>query len=165
MADEMNSALFLEKLHKGRTDWDALLAQLPEEQLTIPGASGAWTVKDVIAHITWHEREMTGMLDGRTMAHGSGLWLLSTDERNAAVYVENKDRALAEVVEEAPKIYQEMLGLVATLTDKELHDASQFEHMPADWVPWKIIASNTYGHYQMHTPDIQAWAERKTRPG
>jgi uncharacterized damage-inducible protein DinB len=159
MADDMNSTQFLEKLHKGRADWDALLAQIPEEQLTIPGASGAWTVKDVIAHIAWHEREMIGMLDGRTMAHGSGLWLLPTDERNTAIYEEQKNRPLADVLDEAPRMYQSMLALINTLSDDELRDPSRFEFMPADWVPWEIIASNTFGHYQQHTPDIQAWVK------
>jgi hypothetical protein len=161
MADEMNSTLFLKKLQAGRAAWDALLAQIPEKQVTLPGASGAWTVKDVIAHVTWHEREMIGMLDGRTMEHGSDLWLLPTDERNSAIYEENKDRSLPDVLAEAPKIYEAMLALVNTLSDEELHNPARFEYMPADWVPWEIIASNTFGHYQQHTPDIQAWIEEQ----
>jgi hypothetical protein len=117
-------------------------------------------VKDSIVHITWHEREMIGMLQGRTIGNGSDLWLLPTDERNAAIYEQNRDRPLAKVLDEAPKVFQEMLRLAGTLSDEELHDPSRFEYMPADWVPWEIIASNTYGHYQQHTPDLQAWIEK-----
>jgi dienelactone hydrolase len=36
--------------------------------------------------------------------------------------------------------------------------------MPDDWVPWKIIASNTYGHYEQHTLDIEAWVAKTTLP-
>ena len=54
-----------------------------------------------------------------------------------------------------------MLALINTLSDEELRDPSRFEYMPTDWVPWEIIASNTFGHYQQHIPDIQAWIEEK----
>lgn len=165
MNDEMNITLFLEKLRSGRAAWDGLLAQVPEDQLTVPGASGAWSVKDIIAHITWHEHEMIGMLDGHTLENGSDWWLLPTEERNAAIYEENKDRPLTEVMNEAPEVYQGMLTFVVTLSDEELHDPSRFAHMPADWVPWQIIASNTFGHYEQHTPDIQAWIKRAAQVG
>ncbi len=163
MKDEMNAALFIETLRKGRADWEGLLAQVPADQMTEPGAAGTWTLKDIIAHVTWHERQMVGLLQGRTLANASDLWLLPQDERNSAVYEQNRDRPLAEVLEEAQKVYGEVLELVATLSDDELHHPSRFEGMPAEWVPWKIIASNTYRHYQMHTPDIQAWTESTTR--
>jgi hypothetical protein len=162
MSDQMNITLFLKKLRQGRANWDALLARIPEEQLTIPGASGVWTVKDVVAHVTWHEREMIGMLDGRTMEHGSDLWMLPTDERNNAIYELHKDRPLEEILAEAPQVYEAMLALINTLSDEELHAPSRFEFMPNDWVPWEIIASNTYGHYEQHTPGIEAWIKKHT---
>jgi len=40
--------------------WQALkqsYADLPDAQLLVPGVTGDWSVKDIIAHVTWWEEE------------------------------------------------------------------------------------------------------------
>ena len=59
--------------------------------MTTPGVVGKWSVKDLVAHITWSEREMVGVLAARALA-GSDLWSLTNDERNEIVYQQNRDR-------------------------------------------------------------------------
>jgi len=51
------------------------------------------------------------------------------------------------------------LGLLEGLKDAELHDPARFNDMPTDWVPWRIIAGNTYLHYLDRAQDIQVWLE------
>ena len=162
MQDVIDKTQFLKELTKGRTDWDALLAQVPEHRMTEPKADGAWTIKDIIAHVVWHERQMVSMIKGRTLRNASELWMLSTDERNDHIYKENKDRSLEEVTEEAQQVVVTLLQAAAGLTHADLNDPSRFDQMPADWVPWKIIADNTYWHYRQHTPDIEVWLEETT---
>ena len=58
---------------------------------------GKWSVKDLVAHITWSESEMVGVLAGRALV-GSDLWSLTNDERNEIVYQQNRDRPLDEVL-------------------------------------------------------------------
>jgi hypothetical protein len=158
----MDRKQFLEKLRQGRADWDRLLAQVPGDQMTRSGVTEAWTMKDLIAHVSWYEREMVGLLDGRTMLKAADLWGLSGDERNLAIYEQNKDRPLNEVREEARNVSETLLHLVAALSDEELVEPSRFEGMPDDWVPWRVIADNTYEHYENHMPDIWAWLAGKT---
>ncbi len=52
MDDRMSKARLLENLRTKRAEWDAVLAEVPEAQMTEPGAAGKWSVKDVIAHLT-----------------------------------------------------------------------------------------------------------------
>ena len=52
----MTKAEFLDRLRSGRAEWDALIAQIDEAQMTEPGVVGDWSVKDIIAHVTWSER-------------------------------------------------------------------------------------------------------------
>ena len=59
-------------------------------------------------------------------------------------------------------MYEAILALINTLSDEELRDPSRFEFIPDDWVLWEIIASNTYGHYEQHTLDIEAWIKKHT---
>ena len=87
----MNKSEWLDTLQTERAQWEALLVQVGEARMTQPGAAGEWSVKDVIAHVTWFEREMVGVLRARALV-GSDLWNLSRDERNAAIHEQNRDR-------------------------------------------------------------------------
>ena len=52
----MIRATFLDSLRSGRATWEALLAQIGADRMMQSGVEGDWSVKDIIAHITWHER-------------------------------------------------------------------------------------------------------------
>src|SRR5579884_1100926 len=39
-----------------RARWDALLAQVGADRMEEPGVEGAWSVKEIVAHLTWYER-------------------------------------------------------------------------------------------------------------
>ncbi len=144
-----------------RAGWDEQLTHLNPADMERPGVVGEWSIKDLIAHITWSENEMVGMLKARALV-GSELWELSTDERNQIVYLQNKDRPLEEVVSEARHIFTQLLSLLEGLEDPELYDAAYFKDLPTDWLPWRIIAGNTYLHYQEHRKDLQAWLVGKS---
>jgi hypothetical protein len=152
----MTQLEFLDIVSHTWRDWQAALAQVNETQMTQPGIEGHWSVKDVIAHITWYEREMVGVMQTRALV-GSDLWGLPTHERNAAIYEQNKDRPLPEVLAESQQIHQQMMSLLATLTDDELNDPGRFRDMPPDWIPWQLIAQNSNEHYADHTAVLQSW--------
>ena len=157
----MNKPTFVDNLRTGREQWEALLAQVGEARMLQPGVAGEWSIKDIIAHMTWGEREALGILQARALV-GSDLWNLPQDERNAAVFVENRDRPLHEVLTEAQQVYAQLLEAVQTLSDEDLNDPNRFRDMPTDWLPWQIIAGNSYEHYQQHTPSIRAWLNQAT---
>ena len=73
---------FLEIIQQARAEWNALLEPIDQSKITLPGVAGTWSLKDIIAHITWHEREMVGLIRAHDLV-GSELWNLPTDERNA----------------------------------------------------------------------------------
>ena len=154
MNEKMEKSTFLNNLRSSRSRWDAALASLDRSKMETPVEKGAWSIKDIIAHVTWFEREMLDLLDSRTLV-GSDLWNLPQDERNAAIYEENRNRQLSEVLAEASRVYQQMLAEVEDLTDEEMNDPKRFKNMPGDWVPWEIVAQNTYQHYDAHLPDIE----------
>jgi len=146
---------FIDSLRQGRLAWDALLSQLDESQLTQPGVCAEWSVKDIIAHITWFEGEMVGLLQARAMV-GSDLWNLPTDQRNAAIYAQNMSRLLEDVLSETGQVHAELLEALEALPEEYLTDPALFPGMPPDWQPWEIIAGNSYDHYPHHIPDVGA---------
>lgn len=157
-----NKPQLLDKIRRSRVKLDALLAGMDPLLMTRPGATGDWSVKDVLAHITWHEREMLNVIRAHALV-GSGLWDLPLDQRNAVIYNKNKDRALKEVLDESATIFKALTQALQTLTEEDLHDPSRFPNMPPDWQPWDLFAQNTYEHYQDHLSDLQAWLAEKPR--
>jgi hypothetical protein len=148
----------LDFIQQGRVQWDALLAQVSEERMTQPGITGDWSVKDIIAHVSWHEREMVGVLRSHALL-GSELWNLPQDQRNAQIFEENKQRSLEDVRTEASGIFLELCEGAEALEEEDLTDPGRFPGTPSEWQPWQLIANNTYEHYQQHMPDVRAWLE------
>ncbi len=154
----MKKGELLKVLRRERAQWDALLARIDRSRMTQPGVAGEWSVKDVIAHISWHEREMIGVVRARALV-GSELWNLAADERNAAIFEANQDRALDDVLVEAEQVFGELVAALEAWPGEDLSDPARFQDMPEDWMPWKLIAENSFEHYQQHEPDVRAWLE------
>jgi hypothetical protein len=120
------------------------------------GLSGIGCWRRLIAHVNWYEQEMVVLLETRELA-GSELWGPPADERNVPIHEQNKDLMLDEVLAESDRVFERLWELVGQLADEDLMEASRFDHMPENWEPWQVIASNTYEHYQEHISDIRAW--------
>ncbi|HEV2461645.1 MAG TPA: DinB family protein [Ktedonobacterales bacterium] len=156
----MTKAQLLDMIQTARAHWDALLAGIPEAWMTEPGVAGEWSIKDIIAHIAWGERENLGVAQSLAVV-GSELWRLSEDERNAAVFEQNRDRELGDVLAESRQTFRLYLDAVAALSEEDLNDPSQFAEMPEGWRPWRILFDP--GHYQEHADGIRTWLARQAR--
>ena len=158
----MNKAEFMEKLRQARTEWEAVIGRIPQEQMTIPGVGGGdWTVKDVIAHNTWNELEMVKMLRNRDLSTGSDdLWMLSNDERNQVLYERDRELPLDRVLTEAEEVGKALMEEAEKLEDADLNDPHRFANMPDDWIPWQIIAGCTFTHYPEHVEAIREWLRK-----
>lgn len=154
MDEPIRKSQFLERIRHSRTAWEAALAPLDAAQWTQARPPGQWSVKDMVAHITWHEREMINVLQARALV-GSALWELPLDPRNQIIFEDNQNRPLAEVQSEAQAVFQSLWQWLETLSEEELHDPGRFPGMPPDWKPWELLASNTYEHYDAHRAQLQ----------
>lgn len=150
----------LDKLSDARRDWLALLTSIPTQRREEPGVHGAWSVKDVLAHTTWHEREMEGVFRQRRLV-GSPWWDLPRDERNALIYEENRHRSWEEIWDDAQTVYEAMRRALSKATDEEFNDSSKFAEMPAEWTPHELLAGNTWDHYREHGAAIGRWLARR----
>ena len=157
---KMNKQTLLEKLKKARAEWDALLQTIDAEQMMHPGIGGEMSVKDVIAHIAWFEREMVAVLQQQALV-GSPYWQLPTDERNALIFAENRERPLTNIRAEATTIFAQLVDALAQFPHNDLSDPTLFRDMPLDWIPWQIIAQNSFEHYAHHQRDIEMWQKGK----
>jgi hypothetical protein len=156
MDAQIDKATLLDKVRSERSRLDALLAGFTDEQMAQPGVDGDWSIKDHLAHITWHEREIVRMLSARSLEYSvvSDLWNLPLHERNHAIYESNRDRSLEEVRAESRQVYAELSQLLEGVSEEDLTDPGRYKGMPGDWKPWRLIAENTYEHYHDHTEDL-----------
>jgi hypothetical protein len=161
MSESMNKSQLLDRIRRARADWEAVLAERDEAQLTQSKVESDWTLKDLIAHITWYDREMVELVQAQALV-GSELWGLPGSQRNAAIRQANRDRPLPEVRDEARQVFEALLAGLESLAEEDLHDPGRFPNMPPDWVPWRVIAENTYEHYADHLAQVRAWLKTQT---
>ena len=151
---------FLASLREARQQWEEVLSEIAETEMAEPGTMGDdWSVKDVVAHIAWFERQALGILQAGALV-GSDLWNLPTDERNAAVFELVRARTLSDVLDDAADSYARLEAAIAGLSHEQLNDPAHFEGMPADWKPYDILAQNSTEHYEHHTADLRAWLDQ-----
>jgi uncharacterized damage-inducible protein DinB len=150
---------FIDRVRKAHDRWYAAAARIPAGQWTAPlSGNPSWTLKDLQAHMTWSEREMINVLRSRIF-EGSEWWNLPTDERNQRIYLQNRDRNLENIRQDAQESSAALLAELDQLTEADFTDLAQFQGMPADWMPWDVLAGNSYRHYDEHLPDVEALLE------
>jgi hypothetical protein len=158
----MTSARLLSIMQAERAEWEALLAQVGEERMDTPGVEGQWSVKDIVAHLTWYDR--TVVEGAQTVMRGepfvrTGLRALATDERNERIAAESHNRPLRDVLADSRQVFDQVLAVVRACPDDVLADG-HLVGLPEDMPPWVLVANNTYEHYREHGRAIRAWLDR-----
>ncbi|MBF6591715.1 MAG: DinB family protein [Ktedonobacterales bacterium] len=149
-------------LRAERTQWNGLLAQISLERMEVPGVEGEWSVKQLVAHLTWYER---GVVEGAQQVLSTGTFTrrrppgLGVDEQNVHIAAESRVRSASDVLAEADEVFGQLLAIVETCPEDILNDPRRLG-LPGDMVPWMGVANNSYAHYHEHEPALRAWLER-----
>ena len=152
----------LERAWRDREALAALWSGLSDEEMTRrPGPQPEWSVKDVIAHITWWEGSVVNWvsraLSGEMLARTE-----TTDEVNAHVFEDNRDLPLATVLDAFEASFPPLESLLNRLTDEEINDAEicDIRGMPL----LNFLVGNTFAHYADHVDDLRAYVESLPPP-
>jgi hypothetical protein len=157
MSDWIDARAVVGRIRETSTRLELLLARLNVDQMNQPGAVGAWSVKDVIAHIAFWERYEADIL--RAIARGDAPLLGAedlTETRNASVVAQYYLRSLSAVIAEWHAAREELVDLIEELSGEDLNDPERFA-----WSGGRTlldrIASNSYDHEQEHIDQIREW--------
>lgn len=148
-----------------RDRWNALLAEVGAERMEIPGVEGEWSVKQLVAHLTWYEQ---AVVDGARQVMSTGSFTrrrrgdLSLDDQNAQIAAESQSRPLGDVLAEAEGVFHELLAMIAASPEELLNDPRRVG-LPDDVVPWMLMANNSYAHYREHEAVIRTWLGQRER--
>ena len=164
MAEQKSKAKLLEMRRALYAHFDTLIAGLSEQQLQMPGVTDDWSIKDHIAHLTFWERvnllEMLKAIEQGTSRTDPGFESTEEvrDQTNQRVYLQNKDRALADVLSEFQATHQQVIEYLEKLSEEALKT-------PYAWLDgYTIITwlSEPNGHYEEHEQYIRDWLARQS---
>ena len=154
----MNKAQLAATMRSTRTEFERLLAGIEPEQMTQRGVAGVWSVKDMLAHISWYQREEVELF-GETGVVASPLWEVDQERRNELLFDQNRDRPLDDVLAEFRYEFERLLSLVERLSEEELTTPGRFAGTSAERPPWRVIATHSYEHDREHMEMIRGWLD------
>ena len=136
--------------------WQALLAAyegLTEAEMIRPGAVGDWSLKDIIAHVTWWEEEalthlpviLAGGRPPRYSVKYGGI-----DAFNALMAEQKAGLSLAEVLQARDETHRRLVEFLQTVPEDQFVQETRFR---------RRLRLDTYGHYRLHTEAIRTWRE------
>lgn len=143
----------LGKLDDAWVAFQASYDELADDQLLIPGVTGAWSVRDLIAHVTWWDEEaithlpliVAGGTPPRYSVQYGGI-----DTFNALMTERKAGLSLDEVRQEFAETHGRLVDYLLGLPPDEVMANDRFK---------RRLRLDTYGHYPIHTADILAWRE------
>jgi hypothetical protein len=159
----MNKNELLTAIQKCHDEIETCCIEATEAQLSQrPGPQSDWSMKDLIAHLTFWEQDMLTTL-GNNALKTTPDWNDDTDAVNARVFEANKDRPLDDIRADFRRSLEQICDLMGSLSDADLTDTSVERLKLGDGTPlWKYIADETYEHYRDdHLPDVRTWARRE----
>jgi hypothetical protein len=126
-------------------------AGLPLSVLLVPGVTKAWSVKDIVAHVTtWEEealKHLPAILEGLRPPRYSILYG-GIDAFNALMTARKSDLSLAQVIEQQKHVHQRVVEVVERAPDGALIPEARFR---------RRLRLDTYGHYPKHAAAIRQW--------
>lgn len=160
METQVTKDQLLEKVAQERGRLNSLINQVGEDRVAVPGVEGKWSVKDIIAHITFWEERLARRLQGKPASAPliEGFADLTEDEENEVVYKHYQDKAWQDILVEYEDVHKQLLGGLEGLSDDDVNDPTRFEWMRGSALH-EAIEGNSYGHYQHHAPAIAAWLD------
>jgi len=156
------------EIHREWGRLEAVLNGLSEAQMTAQHVLGPWSIKDMLAHISYWEKVLLDRL-GAALSGKAGQYppILSeedVDRINAQVFAENQARPLSAVLLEFRNLYTGVLTVLEALDEHFLTHPMPLDYPLDNLIAWEIIRANTSDHYQEHRLALEAWLKGQAAP-
>ncbi len=162
MSEKMTKPKLIAELRTSRAEWEALMQEVGEARMTLPGVAGDWSVKDIIAHLTsyvrWYAHATEAALNNAPPPV-DGTEGLDFEKRNQFFYQQDKDKPLSVVLSESDKHYQRLLKAVEQHSEEFLTQPQHFPGAPEPVTIWQMFRGDIYDHSREHARAIRAWLE------
>jgi uncharacterized protein (TIGR03083 family) len=167
MSDTITNAELMRLIRKGRAEFEALLGQMTDEQMARRGAAGDWSVKDILAHLTFWEQSMLRRIKAvvrgerpESMRVEGEEWETTMNRINDQNFAANRQRPHAEVLADFQRSHQEAIAFIGTISDADLAEGSRAAQTLGRPLH-DLIAGDTYEHYAEHGDAIRQWLKQR----
>jgi DinB family protein len=150
----MDRQKLLKQLDKAWTVFKESYAGLSDSQLTESGVTGNWSVKDIIAHVTWWEEEalkhlpliIKGSKPPRYSAKYGGI-----DAFNALMTEQKRSLSLCNVLRQQDETHRRLIAYIQSVPEEQFKSETRVR---------RRLRLDTYNHYPKHAKAIRAWREQ-----
>ena len=148
-------AKLLQTLDAVWNEFQESYAQLSDAEMLEPGVTEKWSVRDIIAHVTWWDEEALKHLPlifegGRPPRYS--VTYGGIDAFNAMMTEQKRDLSLAEVREQFVETHHRLVAYLRSVPAEHLIGDTRFR---------RRLRLDTYGHYPLHAQAIREWRERR----
>lgn len=161
MAKQSSKTQLLADIKSEHQRLENYLELLKDDEMLTAGVVGSWSVKDLLAHLTaWEQLFLSwyraGLTNASVRPSPVGMGRTAIDEINQRVYADNRDKPLAQVLEDFRQSYQQTLAEVESIPEEDIFGQQRFvwtgKHTLADYV-----TGNTCNHYRWAKDKIRQW--------
>jgi hypothetical protein len=151
----MDRRRLLKRLDNAWKAFNESYGGLSDVQLMEAGVTGAWSVRDILAHVTtWEEEALTHLpliLKGGTPPRYSVRYG-GLDAFNARMTEQKRSLSLSEVREQLAATHDRLIELIQSVPEHHLISNTRFR---------RRLRLDTYGHYPIHAEAIRQWRQRQ----
>ena len=153
----MDRRQLLKRLDKAWAAFKESYAGLSDAQLMKPGVTGAWSVRDILAHVTtWEEEALEHLpliLKGGTPPRYA-IRYGGIDAFNVQMTEQKRRLSLSEVRAQLAATHDRLVDFIETAPEHQLIGETRFRHR---------LRLDTYGHYPLHAETIRQWRQQAPR--
>ena len=149
----MNKQQLIHKLERAWADFQGSYAGLSDTEMVTPGVTGDWSVKDILAHVSWWEREslehLPTILQGGRPPRYSVLYG-GIDAFNAQMTERMHALPLAAVRQQMEDTHLRLVEYLQSVPEEQFASETRFR---------RRLRLDTYSHYPLHAQAIREWRE------
>ena len=157
--DNLDLHTILTRVRESRQQFDAIIAKFDDEHMTIAHDPDGWSLKDVLAHITFWESYALTRLQQATHGRTPELYGDIDDDQvnaiNQGAFEAGRAKSLDQVKEEFARLHEELLAAIQAIPADE--NDPWWELWPEPHVPKRLITWNTWDHYREHLDVVRRW--------
>jgi hypothetical protein len=152
----MTRQQLLKQLDQAWTTFKESYADLSEAQMMEPGVTGHWSVKDILAHVTWWEEEALKHLPlilkgGRPPRYS--LQYGGIDAFKAQMTEQKRSLSLSDVLRQLDETHRRLIDYVQSAPEEPFTRETPFR---------RRLRLDTYSHYPKHAKAIREWREQRS---
>ena len=152
----MNRTQLLKRLDKAWEVLEASYAGLSDSEMMEPGVMDTWSVRDIIARVTWWEEEalthlpliLAGGRPPRYSVTYGGI-----DAFNALMTEQKRSLSLSEVLRQRDDTHRRLIDFIQIVPEDQFIRETRFR---------RRLRLDTYSHYLMHAEAIRSWRAQRS---